>query len=166
MTEAHKPKDLLIEEYVEKIAPLLSLARRAYGSRDQDTPAHEASREYTRLLVEFNERGGSLAVLAQNLGVSYSGVRRRVFTSDVPTVKRTRSPLGKVSTGMIDEAVHRVQTAKNISTGEYHRALYEEFQAGIPMNVLARRLGISNAAPLYYGIQAHEKRTAAAARFL
>jgi hypothetical protein len=115
--------------------------------------------------VEFNERGGSLAVLANRLGVSYSGVRRRVFTADVPSVKRTRIPTGHITTEMIDAAVDRVSIAKNISTGTYHRALYEEFQAGIPMNLLARRLGISNAAPLYYGVQAHAKREAASAKF-
>lgn len=154
----HRPKDLLVEEYAEKIKPLLGLARRAYGSRDQDTPAHDASREYTRLLVEFSNKGGSLAVLASNIGVSYSGVRRRVFTSDVPVTKRTRTPAGTVTIEVINGAAEKVMRERAISTASYHRALYEVFQEGIPMNLLARKLGISNAAPLYYGVQAHAKR--------
>lgn len=157
-TPRHKPKDLLVEEYAEKIRPLLELARRAYGSRDQDTPAHVASREYTRLLVEFNNKGGSLAVLANVLSVSYSGVRRRVFTSDVPVTKRKRTPAGTITVDDISRVAETVTRERAISTASYHRALYEAFQDGIPMNLLARKLGISNAAPLYYGVQAHAKR--------
>lgn len=54
----------LVAEYKAKIEPLFPLAKKAYGSRGQNTPAHKASREYTRLLVEFSERGGSLPELA------------------------------------------------------------------------------------------------------
>ena len=43
-------------EYVENIKPLLPLAKRAYGSRNQETPAHEARRRYTELLVEYHEK--------------------------------------------------------------------------------------------------------------
>jgi len=152
----------LLEEYSEKMIELLPLARRAFGPKDQDTPNHVASREYTRLLVEFHARGGSLTDLANRLGVAYSGLRRRLFTSDIPSVRRVRLPKGTISVADVEAAAARVKIARDISTGEYHRQLHAEFTQGIPMNMLARQLGISNAAPLYYGVQSHEKRTTGA----
>lgn len=153
-------KQELLEKYTELCEPLLEQAKRAYGRKDQDTPAHVASREYTRLLCEFNSQGGNLADLSRALDVSYSGVRRRVFTADVPSVRRTRHPRGHISVQMVTDAADRVRSAREHSTSEYHRQLHAEFAAGIPMNMLARQLGISNAAPLYYGINSHEKRMA------
>ena len=55
----------LVQEYKTKIQPILPLAKKAFGSRNQETPAHDASREYTRLLIEFHKRGGSLPQLAK-----------------------------------------------------------------------------------------------------
>lgn len=150
--------DDLIETYVSLIEPHIDLAKKAYGAKSQSTPAHEASREYTRLLVEFHSNGGSLIKLAKRLNVSYSGVRRRVFTSDVPSVKTTRKQRSLVDQRMIDDAAARVTDAKIVSVERYHEQLHNEYYSGIPMNVLAKALGISNAAPLYYGIQRHYKR--------
>lgn len=150
-------KQALLDAYVDRIIPHLDLAKRAYGSREQVTPAHVASREYTRLLVEFHQQGGSLVAIAERLGVAYSGVRRRVFTHDVPSVKSARKQRSKIDQQTIDEAVERVQFARKHGTAQYHRQLHEEFTNGIPMNLLARALGISNAGPLYYGVQRHYK---------
>ena len=73
----------LISEYKEKIEPILPAAKRANGSRKKVSPEHEASRQYTELLVEFYDKGGSLPRLAEALGVAYSGVRRRVVMNTV-----------------------------------------------------------------------------------
>lgn len=78
----------LVAQYKVKIEALFPLAKKAYGSRKQDTPAHRASREYTRLLVEFSSLGGNVPELARVLKVAYPGVRRRiimekVFISDI-----------------------------------------------------------------------------------
>ena len=159
MTMTEHEQDLT-REYAERIRPLLHLARRAYGSRDQLTPAHEASREYTRLLVEFKERNGSLIDLAKELEVAYSGIRRRVFTADVPSVKTSRKLRGKISVEDIEACAERVRRSRVYGSEEYHKQLYEEFMSGMPMNMLAKKLGISNAAPLYYGVQRHHKRLA------
>jgi transposase-like protein len=145
-------------DYVSRITPLLPLAKRAYGAKDQNTPAHHASREYTRLLVEYNDAGGNLVRLASAIGVAYSGVRRRVFTADVPPVKTKRMSRSSLSVSTISDAADRVRAARAIGTAEYHAQLHEEYYAGIPMNMLARELGISNAGPLYYAVQRHYKR--------
>jgi len=52
----------LVTEYKSMIEPLFPMAKKAYGSRDQLTPNHEASREYTRLLTEFHEKGGTSCI--------------------------------------------------------------------------------------------------------
>ncbi len=81
-------KDELTERYAVKIEPIIDLAKKAYGLRGQKTPAHKASDKYTQLLKEYYAKGGSLVALSNRLGVNYSGMRRRIFTSKVPPAAR------------------------------------------------------------------------------
>ena len=143
----------LIEEYTSKIQPILDDAKKANGSRKKSTPQHEASRRYTELLLEFRERGGSLPKLADALGVAYSGVRRRVVMNDT-TVEDIR-PKTKISytSEEIDNAVERIKQAKATNLVEYHDQLRKEYEAGFHLSTLAKRMGLSGAAPLYYGVQ-------------
>jgi hypothetical protein len=143
----------LTEEYKTKIEPILPAAKRANGSRKKATPEHEASRQYTKLLVEFHDKGGSLPRLADALGVAYSGVRRRVVMSNVSV--ENLKPLHKTVQTKEDlaDAVQRVKQARSEGMREYHDQLAVEYMNGIPLAVLARLLGLSGAAPLYYGVQ-------------
>lgn len=147
----------LIAEYAEKVRPLIPLARRAYGAKNQKTPAHEASQEYTRLLKEYHERGGSLLLLAQETGVTYSGMRRRVFTADLPTMSETRIGVPKRTAEETELAISRVIAAKSKSTGEYHKQLAAEYADGFSLGAIARGLGITSAGPLYYGVQKYAR---------
>lgn len=145
-------------EYADKIQPLLPLARKAYGSRTQATPAHEASRRYTELLVEYNDKGGSLLDLATVLGVAYSGIRRRIFTSKTPNLEVDK-PKRKTTPEELEAALERVREAKARGTRAYHEQLAVEYHGnGISLGALARGLGIANAAPLYYGVNRHLQR--------
>jgi hypothetical protein len=143
--------DNLVEEYAPKLAELLPLARKAYGSRDTKSPQHDASREYTRLLVEFYNKGGSLIDISKALGVTYAGVRRRVTTYDIPTGnKRIRS---KATQQQVAEAVERVKEAKLKGVEEYHECLRHEYEDnGISLTKIAKGLGLSSSNPLYYGV--------------
>lgn len=141
----------LIAEYKTRIEPLLPLAKKAYGPRTQNTPAHQASREYTRLLAEFHEKGGSLPTLAKELDVAYAGVRRRVVMQNV-SVSQMR-PKVRAKSEELNNAITRVKTAKAKSVDEYHDQLAAEYEAGVSLAALARSLGLSSAAPLYYGVQ-------------
>lgn len=143
--------DEIVKEYAEKIRPLLPLAKRAYGSRTQTTPAHDASREYTRLLVEFHTGGGSLTDLSKELGVAYAGLRRRVVMRNVQ-VSSVR-PKARGTIVGITEASERILAAKSISVDAYHDQLAEEYRSGISLAAIARELGLSSSAPLYYGVQ-------------
>lgn len=143
----------LLEEYKNKIQPILNAAKRANGSRKKSTPEHEASRQYTELLVEFQEKGGSLPKLAEALGVAYSGIRRRVVMSTVSVEQIKPKHRMAVSEEDIHYAAQRVQQAKLEGMTEYHDQLAEEYKNGIPLAVLAKKLGLSGAAPLYYGVQ-------------
>lgn len=150
----------ITQEYAEKIRPLLPLAQRAYGSKDQVTPAHQASRRYTELLVEFSEKNGSLIELAEALNTSYSGLRRRVFTAHVPTMKNTHGRR-KLTEEQINEAITRVRSAREQGTARYHEQLATEYyENGVSLSLIAKGLGITNAAPLYYGVQRHAQRKA------
>jgi hypothetical protein len=144
-------KDALVEKYAPLLRELLPLARKAYGSRSTKSPQHDASREYTRLLVEYYEQGGSLIAISQAVGVTYAGVRRRVTTVGITsTGKRVRS---RATDEQIADAVSRIRVAKDKSVEEYHEALRHEYEDnGISLTKIAKGLGLSSANPLYYGV--------------
>ena len=143
--------DELFDEYHQKLENLLPLAKKAYGARTHDTPEHRASREYTLILKEFYEKGGSLVKMADTLGVAYAGLRRRVVTFDIPPApSRGRSRLTAEET---DEAVKRIVAAKQESTFAYHTQLATEYDNGVSLAKIAEGLGLSSSQPLYYGVQ-------------
>lgn len=141
----------LVNAYAPRLIELLPLARQAYGSRNTKSPQHDASREYTRLLVEYYNKGGSLIAIAQAVGVTYAGVRRRVTTADVaPSTKRSRS---KATPEQIAQAVERIKVARDKSVEDYHEALRHEYEDnGISLTKIAKALGLSSSNPLYYGV--------------
>jgi hypothetical protein len=142
----------LVEQYKSLIEPLFPLAKRAYGSRKQNTPAHQASREYTRLLCEFYGLGGSLPELAKAINVAYPGIRRRVVMESV-SISEIK-PRKKANRSELPAAIERVKSAKQIGGVEaYHDQLAEEYKNGFSLQDLAKGLGLSSAAPLYYGAQ-------------
>lgn len=143
----------LVDEYAAKIKPILSSAKKANGSRKKATPEHDASRQYTALLVEFKNKGGSLLKLADTLGVAYSGLRRRVVMNTVSVDQIKPKTRTEITEQDIDDAAQRVKQAKTEGMIEYHDQLATEYKNGIPLAVLARKLGLSGAAPLYYGVQ-------------
>lgn len=142
----------LVRDYKQRILPILPLAKRAFGSRKLKTPAHEASREYTKLLIEFYNKGGSLPELAKSLGVAYPGVRRRVIMDSVSLseIKSTK----KANKSELPQAVDRIKKAKELGgVKDYHNQIAEEYKNGFSLQDLAKGLGLSSAAPLYYGAQ-------------
>ena len=142
----------LVAEYKAKIEPLFPLAKKAFGSRFQNTPAHKASREYTNLLVEFYEKGGSLPELAKALGVAYPGLRRRVAMASV-SISEIK-PKRKANKSELPAAIERVKVARlSKDVNAYHDQLAEEYKNGFSLQDIAKGLGLGSAAPLYYGAQ-------------
>ena len=142
----------LVAQYKAKIEPLFPLAKKAYGSRSQNTPAHKASREYTRLLVEFYSMGGSLPELAKALKVAYPGLRRRVVMESV-SISNIK-PQKKANKSELPSAVERVKIARQSGdVSNYHKQLAEEYKNGFSLQDIAKGLGLGSAAPLYYGAQ-------------
>jgi hypothetical protein len=137
-------KDELTVQYANKIKPILPLAKKAYGSRTQNTPQHKASRQYTSLLLEYYEKGGSLPQLADELKVAYAGLRRRIVMKDI-TVESVKPKRVKYTEKEITASAKRVEKARDKSVEEYVR--------GVPLSNLAKEIGLSSAAPLYYGVQ-------------
>ena len=134
----------LVAQYKVKIEALFPLAKKAYGSRKQDTPAHKASREYTRLLVEFSSLGGNLPELAKALKVAYPGIRRRII------IEQER----KADISELPAAIERIKKAKEDGGSVfYHNQLTKEYINGFSLQDLAKGLGLNSAAPLYYGVQ-------------
>lgn len=141
----------LTAKYAEMIRPLLPLAVQAFGSRGTISPQHDASRQYTALLVDFYAKGGSLIDICAALKVTYAGVRRRVTTAPIaPTARKARATLTSEEYPAI---VARVLAAKEIGSVEYHQQLKVEYDAGASLNKLALHMGLSSANPLYYGVR-------------
>jgi lambda repressor-like predicted transcriptional regulator len=144
-------KDDMIAEYAPALADLLPLARKAYGSRNTKSPQHDASREYTRLLVEFYAKGGSLLQLAAKLGVTYAGLRRRVLTDQIPAAEKNKR--SKAEQPEIDAAVARIRVAKHKGKKNYHEQIIHEYEVnGVSLQKIAKGLGLSSANPLYYAV--------------
>lgn len=142
--------DELLDAYAPTLATLLPLARTAYGSRDLDTPQHTASREYTKFLCEFYEKGGSLLDLSRRLGVTYASLHRRVTTRSL--APRTTGARGRHSDEEYSQAVSEILRAKAVSTEEYHLCLKRHYDDKYSLARIARELGLSSANPLYYGV--------------
>lgn len=142
----------LVDKYKPLLEPLLPLAIKAVGSRDQNTPTHKASREYTRLLVEFYYLGGSLPKLAKALGVSYASLKRRIAMSDTSIAEI--KPKRKANKKGLPDAIERVKAARASGDSDtYHKQLAEEYKNGFSFKDLAKGLGIGSTASLYYGAQ-------------
>ena len=137
----------------------MPLAKKAFGSRSQETPAHKASREYTRLLIEFQQLGGSLPKLAKELDVAYAGIRRRVVMSNVAVSSIKNKPSKKFEEQDYEDAAFRVKFEREKGVDEYHAQLAKEYRSGLSLSRLARKIGLSSAAPLYYGVQRAVQRT-------
>lgn len=140
----------LVEEYATLIEPHIELAKRAYGSRDTVSPQHDASREYTRLLCEFYKKDGSLLDMAARLGVTYAGLNRRVRTADIPA--SSKRPRKKFPEFTYEAAVADILEAKATSTEKYHKALKHYYDEGLSLAKIAKKMGLSSANPLYYGV--------------
>lgn len=151
-------KDQLLDEYAPKLADLLPLARKAYGSRNTKSPQHDASREYTRLLVEFYSKGGSLLQMAKELGVTYAGIRRRVMTDQIPPAEKNKR--SSATPADVEAAVNAIKLAKLAGTESYHAEIVRQYETnGISLAKIAKGLGLSSANPLYYAISRSRVKT-------
>ena len=150
------PTPALLDEYEALIRPHLELAKKAFGSRDTVSPQHDASREYTRLLCEYYDKGGSLLKMAERLQVQYAGIRRRVNNRDVqPSSHRPRK---KFDASVYEAAVADIKTVKAEGTSyEYHLTLHKYYTQGLSLSTIAKLLGLSSANPLYYGVNRIKK---------
>ncbi len=144
-----------LERYALLMEPLLPLAKKAYGSRDTISPQHDASREYTRLLCEYKEGGGSLLDLAKRLDVQYAGMMRRINNAKVPA--SSHRPRKKFPEEVYDAAVKVILEAKEQDTYTYHLTLHKYYGEGLSMSKIAKKMGLSSANPLYYGINRIKK---------
>lgn len=149
----------LIEQYEPRLKSLMPLAIKAYGLRSTDSPAHVASREYTGLVKEYYEAGGSLVALAKELGITYASLRRRVVMFDMPS--RSDRTHSKTEPQDFELALERIKAARAAGTGEYHRQLLTEYENGVSLGKLASALGLSSSNPLYYGVQRARQRSKA-----
>lgn len=143
-------KQLILNKFIDRAQALAPLAKEAFGSRATDSYAHDISREFTFLLVQYVGDGGSLQMMADALGMSYPALQRRVKTYKV--VPLNRSTRSKAPVYEYTRASEHLNKLKKISTFAYHEAIKEEYDRGLSMNKLAKYMGLKSAYPLYYGL--------------
>lgn len=149
MTTKDQKKELLTT-YFSDIAACKYMATQAFGSRATDSAEHDASREYTRLLAEYADKGGSLLKMAEALGVTYPSLRRRVMTSVIEPLPRSKR--STATAAQYEKAVQQIEIAKTYGVEEYHDTIRSLYEGGIALNRLATELGLKSAYPLYYGL--------------
>lgn len=145
-----RDKLVLLSEYYPAVSKFKYLATQAFGSRATESEAHDASREYTRLLAEYAGRGGSLLKMAEALEVTYPSLRRRVMTAPIRPLDR--HPKSKATQKDYDKAIEIINNAKIGGTVEYHDTIKKLYDRNISLNRLAKELGLKSAYPLYYGL--------------
>jgi len=139
--------DILAREFAADIRPLMPLARRAYGQQKQGTQTREASDLVNALLLEYDQAGGNVTQLAEELEgeITLAGIRRRL------RVARAGTLLGQVSSGRsfrgdrnpvkIEEAVARIKEVAG--TLEYGKRIREAYDSGLALSAIAEGLGVS-----------------------
>jgi hypothetical protein len=144
-------KQELLDTYAPQLQPLKSRAVRAYGSRSTDSRNHDASRRFTELLKEYTDKGGSLLMMAEELGVTYPALRRRVMTANLePLSSKKRSTRSVEEHVAIAQILSELKDTKNHSA--YHSAIASAYTSGFSINTLAKQMGLKGAYPLYYGL--------------
>lgn len=137
-------------EYFPAIVKHKYLATQAFGSRATESVEHDASREYTRLLKEYSDKGGSLIKMAEALDVAYPSLRRRVMTADVAPLVRSKK--SRATDQQYLKAAEILKQAKTAGTEQYHDTIYKIYKKEISLNKLAPYVGLKSAYPLYYGL--------------
>lgn len=139
----------------EQIRPLLSKAKKAYGSQTPTSPARVASETVNAHLFEFVDKGGKLPELARELegDISLSGLRRRVriarggeqslLEGQTQVVGRVARPRGKKDPELITEAVKEIQRARTVGGRMYGDAVRKAYDEGLSLKAIADEIGIS-----------------------
>ena len=138
--------DILAREFAADIAPLMPLARRAYGQQKQGTPAREASDLVNGLLLEYDQAGGNVTQLAEELEgvITLAGIRRRLRVARAGTLlgqTTGRSFRGDRDPVKIAKAVERIRAV--MGTPEYGVAIREAYDQGLALSAIAEELGVS-----------------------
>ena len=142
-------------DYAAKIKPLLSDAKKAYGSQAPNSPARIASETVNAYLLQYVEKGGQIPELARHLDgeISLSGLRRRVriargadtsaMEGQEQIVGRVPRARGKKDPELIKEAVKEIQLARKQGGRVYGDAVRKAYDEGLSLNAIASELGIS-----------------------
>lgn len=138
--------DALAKEYATDIKEYMPLARRAYGQQKQGTAPRTASDIVNGLILEYDEHGGNMTQLAEELEgvITLAGIRRRL------RVARVGTPLGEVTgrsfrgdrdPAKIHEAAVRIREA--LHTPEYGQEIRRAYEDGLALSAIAKELNVT-----------------------
>ena len=139
----------LVEEYAEKLRPLLPLAGKAYGTQGPNSPARQASDQVNKYLLEYvDEHGGNVTHLAHELEgtISLAGLRRRLRSARNGRLlgSFTSSPKrGSKDPEKVQAAAKKIAQARNVSPTAYGKAVREVYQENVSLSAVAKELEVS-----------------------
>lgn len=156
MTKTEVPE---AREYAQKIQPLLASAKRAFGSQPAGSKSRLASDEVNQLLLDYVDAGHPVPALADALepDISLSGLRRRIRLAKARRSNPNPTPLGNVHSGprktvdmeQLENVIPTIEEAREKGNPEYGTAIAKAYAAGIPLQAIADKLGLS-----YYAVWA------------
>lgn len=137
----------LVDEYAEKLRPLLPLAGKAYGTQGPTSPARHASDEVNRLLLEYVKHGGNITHLANELEgvISLPGLRRRLRSARTRNGKllgglTTTRKRGSKDPELVAKGAHRIDQARNVSPEKYGEAVRDVYGQGISLTAVGEKM--------------------------
>lgn len=156
MTKTETPE---ARDFAEKIQPLLDSAKRAFGSQPAGSKSRVDSDEVNRLLLEYVDAGHPVPALANELepDISLSGLRRRIRLAKARRSNPNPTPLGNSHSGprktvdmnVLDSVIPEIEEAREHGNPEYGTAIAKAYAAGVPLQAIADKLGLS-----YYAVWA------------
>jgi len=143
------------KEAADRILPLLADAKKAYGSQAPNSPARVASETVNSVLLEYVSGHGKIPDLVPYLNgeISLSGLRRRVriarateqsaLEGQEQVVGRVSRPRGTRDPAKVEEAVERIQAARELGGRAYGDAVRKAYNDGVSLAAIAEKMKLS-----------------------
>jgi hypothetical protein len=138
----------LVDEYAEKLRPLLPLAARAYGTQGPTSSARQASDEVNQLLLEYvDQKGGNVTHLANALegSISLPGLRRRLRSARARNgqllgTKGTSRKRGSKDPEKVKKGAEIISNARHVSPTAYGEAVRDVYEMGVSLDAVGKQM--------------------------
>lgn len=136
----------LVDQYAERLRPLLPIAARAYGSQPPNSPARRASDEVNKIILEYvDNHSGNMTHLAAALDgqISLPGLRRRLRSARGGSLGTPARKRGTKDPKLVEAAAREIAQARAVSSARYAQAVRNTYANGVSLAAVADKMGIA-----------------------